>query len=141
MNLFVIAYVLGQVCKFEAGFMLLPMVCALCYSEYSIALIFFLCALLCLTVGFFLTLKKPEHMRIRPKEAMAATALSWVVISVLDCLRLKCSGLADPLEKSGVLRALCSIFRVWTFRIKGSTDSQQCENTKKVRKADDFRGR
>lgn len=58
MNLFVIACVLGQVCKFEAGFMLLPMVCALCYSEYSIALIFFfLCALLCLTVGFFLTLK------------------------------------------------------------------------------------
>lgn len=92
MNLFVIAYVLGQVCKFEAGFMLLPMVCALCYSEYSIALIFFLCALLCLTVGFFLTLKKPEHMRIRPKEAMAATALSWVVISVLGCLPFMISG-------------------------------------------------
>lgn len=92
MNLFVIAYVLGQVCRFEAAFMLLPMGCALCYGEYSVALVYFLCALLCLGVGFFLTLRKPDNLRIRPKEGMAATALSWVVISVLGCLPFLMTG-------------------------------------------------
>ncbi|WP_230227426.1 TrkH family potassium uptake protein [Allobaculum mucilyticum] len=35
---------------------------------------------------------RPENMRVRPKEGMDATALSWVVISVLGCLPFMITG-------------------------------------------------
>lgn len=92
MNLYVIAYVLGQVCKCEAGFLMLPMLCAVCYKEWDLVLVYFLSALICLLVGFFLSLKKPQPLKIRPKEGMAATALSWLVISLLGCLPFLMSG-------------------------------------------------
>lgn len=99
MNLRAIGYILGQVCKAEAAFLLLPMICALCYSESRIALIYFLCALLSLTIGFFLTLKKPENGRIRPREGMIATALAWILMSVIGCLPFLMAGeIASPID-------------------------------------------
>lgn len=120
MNLFVIAYILGQVCTFAAGFMLLPMVCALLYHEYSVALVYFLCALLCLTIGFLLKLLRPENMRVRPKEGMDAAALAWVVISVLGCLPFMITGeipsFADAFFEtvSGFTTTGASIMTSWT---------------------------
>lgn len=92
MNLSMVIYVLGWVCEFEAAFLLLPMICALCYQEWNIAVIYFCCALLCVTLGFFMQLRKPRIFRIHPREAMIAVALSWVVLSLLGCLPFMISG-------------------------------------------------
>lgn len=99
MNFRVVIYILGQVCKAEAAFLLLPALCALCYQEYSIVLIYFLCALLCLVIGFFMTLKKPVNSRIRPREGMAVTGLAWILLSVLGCLPFLLSGeIPNPID-------------------------------------------
>lgn len=84
--------ILGKVCWFEAAFLLLPMICALLYGEMRIVLIYFLCTLLCLTLGFVMCLGATEHYTISPIEAMAATALSWIVMSVLGCLPFLLAG-------------------------------------------------
>lgn len=92
MNLAMVLYILGLVCQFEAAFLLLPMACAMLYQEWNIAIIYFCCALLCVTIGFFLRLRKPLVLRIHPREAMVATALCWVVLSLLGCLPFVISG-------------------------------------------------
>lgn len=92
MNLAMVAYVLGLVCYCEAGLLLLPLACGLIYNEYTQVLAFFLTSLLCLTIGFFLTLNKPEPFGLHPREGMAAVGLSWIVLSLLGCLPFMMTG-------------------------------------------------
>lgn len=99
MNLAMIVYRLGMVMFFEAAFLLLPMICALLYHEFSVALIYFLVALLCLVLGFFMTLKKPKRPMMRPREAMAVTALSWILMSILGSLPFILAGeIPNPID-------------------------------------------
>lgn len=86
MNLKAIIYVLGQVCKAEAAFLLLPMICALCYQEYRVAVVYLTVALLCLTIGFLMTMNKKKVGRFRAREGMAATGLAWILMSILGSL-------------------------------------------------------
>ena len=86
MNIPVLIYVLGQVCRIEAALMLLPVICALCYHEYPVALIYLIVSALCLVIGSIMTARKPKNNRIRAREGMAATGLSWILMSILGCL-------------------------------------------------------
>lgn len=86
MNIPVLIYVLGQVCKIEAALMLLPVVCALCYREYPVAGVYLIVSAICLVIGLIMTARKPKYNKIRTREGMAATGLSWILMSILGCL-------------------------------------------------------
>lgn len=99
MNLRAILYVLGQVCQAEAAFLLLPMICALCYQEYRVALIYFLVALLCLGLGFLMTYGRKSVGRFRAREGMAATGLAWILMSILGSLPFILAGeIPNPVD-------------------------------------------
>lgn len=92
MNYFVLFYVLGTVCLFEAAFMAVPLITALIYQESRIAAVYVLCILLCVLVGAVLLLVSGHNRKIRAKEGMIAVALSWIVMSLLGALPFFISG-------------------------------------------------
>lgn len=92
MNCKIIMYTLGRVLSIEAATMLLPMICAVCYKDTESFLIFVLCAILCLTAGTLLKIKKPVNKTMYSKEGFITVALSWIVISVFGALPFVISG-------------------------------------------------
>ncbi|MCF0258412.1 MAG: TrkH family potassium uptake protein, partial [Erysipelotrichaceae bacterium] len=93
MNLFVIIYVLGCVCLFEAAFFLLPLATALIYQEWNIAQTYVGCIVIALAVGFIMVMltRKQSH-EMRPKEGLAIVGLSWIVMSLIGALPFFLSG-------------------------------------------------
>lgn len=93
MNIGVLLYVLGLVCMFEGAFMLLPAVCALCFREYNIVMIYVGCGALCAVLGFVLFwFNRKKNFKMRTREGMAAVGLSWIVLSLLGALPFVISG-------------------------------------------------
>ena len=41
-----------------------------------------------MTVGFLIVLKKPKNTKMYRRDGFAATAFSWIVLSLLGCLPL-----------------------------------------------------
>ena len=92
MNYKVISRVLGWVINIEAACMLLPAICALCYGENKLALIFVLCAAICVAIAIPLTLIGRRSKDMFAKEGFLGVALSWVVMSILGALPFVMSG-------------------------------------------------
>lgn len=92
MNYAVILYVLGAVCCVEGAFMILPLITALCYSEFSIAMVYLLCGAACLLLGTCMIISSGNNRKIRGKEGMIAVALSWIVLSALGAVPFFISG-------------------------------------------------
>jgi trk system potassium uptake protein TrkH len=91
MNSSIIRYILGQVLKLEAVFMLLPCAVALIYREPS-GIWFLVSAVIGLILGQLATLRKPKSTVFYLKEGCAATALSWINLSLLGALPFWFSG-------------------------------------------------
>jgi trk system potassium uptake protein TrkH len=91
MNSSIIRYILGQVLKLEAVFMLLPCIVALIYREPS-GIWFLVSAVIGLILGQLATLHKPKSTVFYLKEGCAATALSWINLSLLGALPFWFSG-------------------------------------------------
>lgn len=99
MNKRIIVYVLGLVCLFEAGFLLLPMLCAAIYQENKVMWVYLGVAGLCLLLGLVMIRKRPRPFSISPKEGMAAVALAWVVMSILGALPFLLTGeITNPFD-------------------------------------------
>lgn len=81
MNTSMIRYILGNILKLQALFLLLPSVTALVYKEDTFVP-YITVAFSCLAVGFMMTLKKPVDSVFYLKEGCVATALSWIVLSI-----------------------------------------------------------
>ena len=81
MNTSMIRYILGNILKLQALFLVLPLITALVYGEDTFTA-YIIIAFSCLVLGFMLTLKKPEDHVFYLKEGCVATALSWIVLSV-----------------------------------------------------------
>lgn len=92
MNIFMVFYVLGKVCMFEAAFMLLPFISAIAHQEYAMGRIYIICMLICLGVGALLSLRRPKAHKMTPKEGMAIVGLSWILLSLLGALPFWISG-------------------------------------------------
>ncbi len=94
MNLPIVRYITGWVLKFEAAFLLIPVIVGLCYKEYHILVIYLIVAALCLLAGFVLQIKKPKDMasQIYIREGFASVALAWVALSVFGCLPFVMTG-------------------------------------------------
>ena len=91
MNRSIIRYILGQVLKLESAFLLLPCIVALIYHERQ-GIYYVVTIAIGLVTGILMTFVKPKNMVFYLKEGCVATALSWIVMSLLGCLPFWFSG-------------------------------------------------
>lgn len=85
MNSSIIRYILGQVLKIEAVFMVFVCLTAVIYKENE-GFYYLLTASLCGICGLLMTYKKPKNNVFYLKEGCIATALSWIIMSFFGCL-------------------------------------------------------
>ena len=85
MNSSIIRYILGHVLKIEGILMLSPCAVALLYGETA-GFYYLGVAVLCFVLGLLMTLRRPASQVFYMKEGCAATALSWIFLSVFGCL-------------------------------------------------------
>lgn len=91
MNRKIILYTLGIVCMAESGLMLVPIICALFYQEQEgVAYVF--TAGITFILGYALGHKKPENTMFYLKEGCIATALSWIVLSLIGAVPFVLTG-------------------------------------------------
>lgn len=87
MNTSMVRYIIGNILKIEAVFLLLPCIVAIFYKE-SQGWHYLLIALLSGLLGFLLSLKKPKNDVFYLKEGCITTALSWIILSLVGCIPL-----------------------------------------------------
>lgn len=81
MNTSMIRFILGNILKLQALFLLLPCATALIYQENTFAS-YISVALFCFLLGCMMTWKKVKEPVFYLKEGCVATALSWIVLSL-----------------------------------------------------------
>ena len=91
MNRKLIIYILGWVLLIEGASMQLSTFVGLILGEREY-LTLLLCGLGCMLVGGALVIKKPKNNTMLLRDGFAATALSWIVLSVAGCLPFFFSG-------------------------------------------------
>ena len=91
MNYSAVLRMLGYVLQFEAGFLLLPCVVALIYSEKS-GFAYLIMAAICFVIGVCLSRIKGKSKNFFAKEGFASVALSWIVMSLAGCVPFILSG-------------------------------------------------
>ena len=85
MNYFMIFYVLGTILKLEGCILMLPVCCSLFYHEQE-GLPFLLTGLLSFGIGFIATKRKPANNAFFLREGCVATALSWILLSLVGAV-------------------------------------------------------
>ncbi len=88
MNKKLISYILGWVLLIEGAAMLLPTIVGMIYHEWHHMKYFFYVGAAIAGLGMLLVIKKPSSNVMYLKDGFAATALSWVVLSVAGCMPL-----------------------------------------------------
>ena len=81
MNTSMIRYILGNILKLQALFLLLPSATALIYKEDTVVP-YIVVAFSCFVLGLMMSWKKPTDHVFYLKEGCVATALSWIVLSL-----------------------------------------------------------
>ncbi len=92
MNYKMIFYILGWVLKIEAACMLVPLICAICYSEMPEVTVFAICMALCLIFGLALNFRQPSNKVVYAREGFVTVALSWIVMSIFGAVPFIISG-------------------------------------------------
>ena len=87
-----IGYMLGWVCCFEGGFLLLPLLVALIYGEIQVGAAYGIIAVLCLILGAVVVWRKPKTTTIVAKDGLVIVALCWIVLSVFGAVPFTISG-------------------------------------------------
>lgn len=92
MNKRIIVYILGWVLIAEGAAMQIATITSLIYGEKE-GMYFLLTGLACALLGFLaVKVKKPQNMVLYQKAGFAATALSWILMSLVGCLPFWLSG-------------------------------------------------
>ncbi len=91
MNRSIIRYILGWILVVEGLFMLLPWIVSLVYRERC-GFWFLGIGLASFAAGFLITRKRPKSTLFSMREGCIATALSWMLISLVGCLPFFFSG-------------------------------------------------
>lgn len=84
--------VLGWILLFEAAFLALPALTALCYSEYKALRALLITMVICASVGFIMTVFKPTDKTLYSKEGLVIVSLSWIILSAFGALPFVISG-------------------------------------------------
>ena len=77
--------ILGWILVFEAGFMLVPLLTALIYTE-DIFLSYLISMGICLIIGFLLILRKPKDRSLYSRDGFVIVSLSWIILSIFGAL-------------------------------------------------------
>lgn len=92
MNKRLIVYILGWVLIIEGAAMQIATVTSFVYGEHE-GLYFFGTGVVCALLGIIaIKIKKPKNMVLYQKAGFAATALSWIVMSLAGCMPFWLSG-------------------------------------------------
>ena len=91
MNGGIIIYILGCVLRIEALFMVFPCIVSVIYGE-SAGYWFLVTAAVSGIIGTLIARRKPKNMVFYLKEGGVATALSWIIMSLVGCLPFYLSG-------------------------------------------------
>ena len=91
MNYRIILNTLGWVLNIEAACMLLPLLCAVIYSE-SMSYVFIISIIICLLAGVLLTIRSPKNKTMYAREGFVIVALSWITMSIFGALPFYISG-------------------------------------------------
>lgn len=91
MNRPMIRKILGYVIAIEGVLMVLPVIVALIYREKN-GLYFLAAAIGCILLGIAMFWRKAKSQVFYLKEGCVATALSWIIMSILGCLPFCLSG-------------------------------------------------
>ena len=91
MNYRMITYILGWILLFEAGFLLVPTVTALAYSESAVKA-FLLSIAICVAASALLIFKKPKNTSLRSRDGFVIVSLSWIVLSLFGAIPFMLTG-------------------------------------------------
>lgn len=92
MNYKMIRYTLGVILLFEAGFFLVPIITAICFSEWRALIATAAVAVAALGVAIPFVYKKPDNTRLFAKDGFVIVALSWIMLSAVGALPFVFSG-------------------------------------------------
>ncbi len=92
MNYKMIGYTLGWILLFEAGFLLVPLITAISFAEWSTLFAILITIAICGVVGLALTLLKPKIKTLYAREGLVIVSLSWVFLSAFGALPFVFSG-------------------------------------------------
>ncbi len=94
MNYRMIKYTLGWVLLFEAGFFIVPMICALVYRETEF-FSFLWSALICAAAAGLMFIGKPRSRTLYAREGYIIVSLCWLMLSAFGALPFMFSGVTD----------------------------------------------
>ncbi|MBR1738894.1 MAG: TrkH family potassium uptake protein [Ruminococcus sp.] len=86
MNYRMVFYIMGQILKVLAFFMLLPIVVGLIYHEPHVFTSFGVPFIITFLVGVLLTFRKPKNNSVFSMEGFVSVAASWIVMSAIGAL-------------------------------------------------------
>ncbi len=92
MNFKMIRYTIGTILLFESAFLLVPLITALCYGEWSALLATLASIAICVAAAMPLCYKKPANRSVYAKDGFVIVALSWVALSAFGALPFVISG-------------------------------------------------
>ena len=99
MNYAVVFRLLGYILMIEGTLLLLPAATSLLYGEWMVLGVFLLTAAVSAAIGFVLKGIKPRSKVFYMREGFAATALSWIVISVVGAVPFVLTGcIPNPVD-------------------------------------------
>ncbi len=87
-----IVYILGMVLRFEALFLCLPLIVALCYGENQGLLCFAVTALVCFLTGFLLSIKRPQNNSLYARDGFIIVSLSWLLMGAAGAIPISILG-------------------------------------------------
>ena len=85
MNFRMIKNILGWILIFEAGFMLVPLLTAIIYSE-EVFTSYLISMGICLLIGFLFIWGKPKDKTLYSREGFVIVSLSWIFLSIFGAL-------------------------------------------------------
>ena len=99
MNYAIVFRLLGYILMIEGPLLLLPAAASLIYGEWMVLAVFLLTAAVSAGIGFALRAIKPRSKVFYMREGFTATALSWIVISVVGAAPFVLTGcIPNPVD-------------------------------------------
>ena len=99
MNYAIVFRLLGYILMIEGALLLLPAVTSLIYAEWAVMGVFLLTAAISGALGFALQAIKPRSKVFYMREGFAATALSWITISIMGAVPFVLTGcIPNPVD-------------------------------------------
>lgn len=92
MKISLIFFILGWVTFLEGCFFLLPGIVGFCYGEITDAIVYLVCAAVCILVGLLTRLNKSRNSAFYTKEGFLSVVFSWLSMSLVGAIPFVITG-------------------------------------------------